>query len=263
MRVPLVSMPMPMGVPWSSWALSPSCRLPRGAPLGTGGPAGARRMIGGERAKNAVDCRAVERGWTPIIATRLLGEPDAIGPNPHYRNAAPMRLYALSRVEAAEASSAFAAARAGSAARSAGARKAAPVKREALLREVSAMQVTVKLMPADRVQRLAIADYNSTAFERGKDPVSADAPRSFLERITVNYIRHQLTRYDGALEETDGRVGVREAACMIRRKVFDAIAANYPALADECRWQMEQRKASRASAARGDLPGEAETPPRA
>lgn len=41
-----------------------------------------------------------ERGWTDSLIARFLGEPDKTRPNPHYRtNGAPMRLFALKRVE--------------------------------------------------------------------------------------------------------------------------------------------------------------------
>jgi hypothetical protein len=36
-----------------------------------------------------------ERGWTDAGILRYLGDPDRVAPNPHYRRAAPMRLYRL------------------------------------------------------------------------------------------------------------------------------------------------------------------------
>ena len=42
----------------------------------------------------------------------FLGEPDTLKRNPHYAKAAPMRLYALARVEAAEQSADFVSVRA-------------------------------------------------------------------------------------------------------------------------------------------------------
>ena len=43
-----------------------------------------------------------QRGWTPALVKQFLGAPDATKPNPYYRSAAPMQLYALARVEACE-----------------------------------------------------------------------------------------------------------------------------------------------------------------
>jgi hypothetical protein len=48
------------------------------------------------------------RGWTDSLLRTFLGEPDKLAANPHYSSAgAPMRLYLLERVEAAERTSAF------------------------------------------------------------------------------------------------------------------------------------------------------------
>ena len=49
-----------------------------------------------------------ERGWTEAMIRGLLGAPDLTVDNPHYKTAAPMRLWRLQRVEAAEASPEFA-----------------------------------------------------------------------------------------------------------------------------------------------------------
>ena len=48
-----------------------------------------------------------ERGWSKGRIARLLKNPDKLVPNPHYRTAPKMRLYAQSRVLAAEASPEF------------------------------------------------------------------------------------------------------------------------------------------------------------
>jgi hypothetical protein len=49
-----------------------------------------------------------ERGWTEAMIRDLLGDPDLYVDNPHYRSAAPMRLWRLQRAEAIEASPEFA-----------------------------------------------------------------------------------------------------------------------------------------------------------
>ncbi|MGH3189614.1 MAG: hypothetical protein ACRDPY_17905 [Streptosporangiaceae bacterium] len=52
-----------------------------------------------------------ERGWTESMIRDLLGDPDLRVDNPHYKSAAPMRLWRLQRAEAIEATPGFAAAR--------------------------------------------------------------------------------------------------------------------------------------------------------
>ena len=46
-----------------------------------------------------------ERGWTKGLINELLGEPDVFLDNPHYKSAAPMRLYFLDRVKHIEQTS--------------------------------------------------------------------------------------------------------------------------------------------------------------
>jgi hypothetical protein len=62
-----------------------------------------------------------------------------------------------------------------------------------------------------------------------------------LERITVNYIRRNLTEYETHLKEVAGQAGISEAGRVVRRRVYDEIAAQYPAYAEECKWQMRDR----------------------
>ncbi len=60
----------------------------------------------------AVECVGAvglkERGWTEAMIRDLLGKPDTLRDNPHYKSAAPMRLWRLQRVEAVEATPEFA-----------------------------------------------------------------------------------------------------------------------------------------------------------
>lgn len=48
-----------------------------------------------------------ERGWTEGMIRGFLGKPDLYVDNPHYKSAAPMRLWRLQRAEAAEATEEF------------------------------------------------------------------------------------------------------------------------------------------------------------
>ena len=52
-----------------------------------------------------------ERGWTEAMIRDLLGDPDLMVDNPHYKSASPMRLWRVHRVEAAEADPGFVAER--------------------------------------------------------------------------------------------------------------------------------------------------------
>jgi DNA mismatch repair protein MutH len=114
-----------------------------------------------------------ERGWMPALVKKFLGVPAATKPNPHYRSAAPMRLYALARVEACEQEDGWKQAAAKAAARSLVGKTVAARKAAALLAQAQTLPITVRRLPLDTLLRLAIASY--TAFheellwERGHD----------------------------------------------------------------------------------------------
>lgn len=190
-----------------------------------------------------------DRGWTPAMIAALLGEPDVIKPNPHYKKAAPMRCYDESRVLIAEQGAEFSSLQEGAAPRRVAARKAVETKREALLRQVGEMAVTVEMISTTEARRNAIALYNEWNAD-GVIPATLNSSRQFLDRITVNYLRHHLTVYDKALEEVVGRVGVVDAIRLIRQKVYGAIAETYPCYAAECKRQMEIREGEAADASR-------------
>lgn len=194
------------------------------------------------------DLRA--RGWTPTIVARLLGEPDRITRNPHIRTAAPLRLYALARVEAAEATREFSVLLGAADRRSAAARDAAERRRQAVLARVAAVRISVpRLLPGELAQ-LAVSHRNRRDRERLRpgdrhlpDPASvarADPPA--LLRWQVNYLRHVLTDYDRLLDDLHGRTGRQEAERLLRGRVYQAIAAAYPSLRGECHRQLAARE---------------------
>lgn len=83
--------------------------------------------------KAAVECVGApglrHRGWTEAMIRDLLGEPDVLTANPHYKTAAPRRLWRLQKVEAAEASPEFTRRREQAARQCASAAKAAETRR--------------------------------------------------------------------------------------------------------------------------------------
>jgi hypothetical protein len=77
-------------------------------------------------------------------------------------------------------------------------------------------------------------DFEWTPATSSSDPV-------FLQCITVNYLRHSLSRYDHELERLFGKVGVRDAYAHLNAKVYLAITQSYPDLSAECVRQMERK----------------------
>jgi hypothetical protein len=62
-----------------------------------------------------------------------------------------------------------------------------------------------------------------------------------LQRWAVNYLRQVETDYDWLLDSVTGRVGVAEARRLIRERVLNAIAEQYPSLGAECARQEAYR----------------------
>jgi hypothetical protein len=174
----------------------------------------------------------------------LLGDADQTRPNPYSRKAAPMRLWSLRRVEEAEASQGFAERQAAGKRRSAASSSVADRKREELLDQIYQVPVSVPVMNRDKVIRRACEHYNDRAAWRDEEwTASPDADEEFLHRITVNYLRHELTGYEAVLGSLRGLIGRAEASQLIRGRILGAIAEAYPWLAGECRRQKTEQRA--------------------
>jgi hypothetical protein len=173
----------------------------------------------------------------------LLGVPDKFADNPHYRSAAPMRLYERERVLALEKSDAFKQAEALHDERRAAALKAIETKKQKLFQCIKTVKIDVPVLPHDELIAKACKHYNDWGYLKEDSFVAlpTDSP-DFLNRITVNYLRHQLTSYEHELDNIFGKVGISEGRTRIRAKVYKAIAKAYPQLADECNRQREKRE---------------------
>ena len=186
------------------------------------------------------------RGWTDGLIRRLLGECDRTARNPKFRRAAPMRLYDMRRVEAAEREPEFAGRGSGES-RRAGAAKAVRTKTEKICRWASAVPI----------------DYNfpasvDTAIRRGR---ATAHPRSNPSdgRAAVNYLRHRCTTYDDRLAESFGRVGTKLAHAIIKNRILERIAESFPELAAEARSQMIDEAGLGPPSARGARPAAQDT----
>lgn len=184
-------------------------------------------------------------GWTDSAIVKFLGEPDERKTNPTYRMAPPMRLYRLNRVEAVEATPEFATHAQKSTLRSVSALAVAERKRRETLAWANTVPITLgSVRSLDAVQQSSIRHFNER--QKWKSAVWGDsrdnAPsllkemsnveESFLDRITVNYLRHEMSNYEGLLEEKFGRIGNAEAYGVIKRRVLEVIADTYPILSD-------------------------------
>lgn len=164
------------------------------------------------------------RGWTDGLIRKLLGQHDRTAPNPKYRTASPMRLYEVSRVETAEATTEFTD-RPSTKSRQAGARKAVRTKTE----KISQWASTVPI-------RYRFPQSVETAIHRGRvtaHPLSDASDH----RKAVNYLRHECTTYDGHLAESFGAVGTNLAHAIVKNRILSRIGEAFPELADEAESQ--------------------------
>ncbi|MGR3318568.1 MAG: hypothetical protein ACUZ8O_08815, partial [Candidatus Anammoxibacter sp.] len=159
-----------------------------------------------------------ERGWTETIIKKFCPEPDAIKDNPVYRSAAPMKLYDIERVEKAERSTEFKELMKKSEIRKRAAKRAVLSKKAKLMEYINRMVINVpKLKKCELVQQ-ACKHYNNHQSNKeyrrnqyGTLQAGANDDTQFLNRITVNYIRHCLADYEYNLCQIFGKVGKEEA----------------------------------------------------
>jgi hypothetical protein len=184
-----------------------------------------------------------ERGWTEKAIAQFAPDCDKAAPNPRFKKAAPMRLYSLSRIEEIEQSCEFKDFKQESVKRKAAAAKATETKKQKLLAELESWDIIVESKPLGEVRRYAIDAYNDhQEWLRGHREweirtASVNSDTEFLDRITVNYLRHQLSNYEDRLDLLFGKVGKEVAYQILRRKIMRAIADRYPQLEEECRRQ--------------------------
>ncbi|NKX55041.1 hypothetical protein [Arthrobacter mobilis] len=174
-----------------------------------------------------------DRGWTDTQIGKFLPEPDKLARNPRSRKAAPMKLYALERVLQVEATGEFQQARQASRNRQLAARERALARKKEAVAVAEALPLRINPEPWPVVQQKAIEHFNRR-LRRGQSPASLNTVKHRLDRLTVNYLRHQQTSYETELKAFKGVVGVGEAYLVVRNRILDLIAATYPVLADEC-----------------------------
>jgi hypothetical protein len=187
---------------------------------------------------------------------QFLNKSDARTQNPAAgRGKAGIRWYLRPRVEAAEQTPEFAAACRKADSRSLSARNAAERRAGALLEKVERIPITVPFRKLDDMRKEAREAHNERKCERdvdwdgrGNTQRRANKRRraSFIDRITVNYIRHELTNYDAMFAALKGQIGRDDAIDLVRDRVLDLIAEAYPDLATECRRQSKRGYSRRA-----------------
>lgn len=204
-----------------------------------------------------------KRGWTDAMINRFLSDPDRTGVNPHYSTAAPMKYYLCKRVHKVEESTKYSEWVQKNANRRKAARKVAERKRqekekleqeederqELLRAEVAKWVFKVRRQPIEQIKKIAIRHYNryheEKSFENEKHfyiLAGDDSDPKFIERICVNYIRHNLSNHDKVMRRFKKREGNNSVYLVLKKRICDLIADVYPEFKDECTRQKKKNE---------------------
>jgi hypothetical protein len=113
--------------------------------------------------------------------------------------------------------------------------------KQQLLDYVQSLEIVIPDLTKKVLVRQACAHYNEYNRSIGRQATPKD-PDEFIFRITVNYLRHETTRYEHELERMAGHVAEREAHDALKEKILDAIAVAYPWIRKECAAQKQKVK---------------------
>lgn len=178
------------------------------------------------------------KDWTEKAIKTFLPQHDKEVKNPKYKSAAPSKLYELEKVEAVENSEGFKSFAVKNHKRILGAIQAVSTKYENIMDYVNNIVIEVLLVDKSVLVKKSIEHYNSIQsdwhYNRGGyrkqcDPKTAsiNSDDSFLRRITINYLRHQLTNYENELSRIYGKVGNDDAYTILKERINQAILDKY------------------------------------
>ena len=180
------------------------------------------------------------RKWTDRLIKKYMPVPDEIRNNPHYGRASEMKLYKISRVESIEKNEHFLIDFQKTILRRKSSAKMVETKKDNLLIEIFELPISVEFIPRNELVPLVIDDYNDRNYY--KDYLTLrDLDQSTLERLTVNYIRHQLTSYDQCLGLIFSKVGKKEGYRLLIERIYNCISESYPELTRECTLQFRRK----------------------
>jgi len=118
-------------------------------------------------------------------------------------------------------------------------------RKKKLLEYVDKIQIEIPALSPEVLVKKACDGYNELQQERnnwGFRRADINNSQEFLVRIEVNYLRHQVCRYEYELNRLFGKFGVEEAYLQLNQKIFDAIINSYPHLQEECKRQMNLKR---------------------
>ena len=186
-----------------------------------------------------------KRGWTKGLIKKLMPKPDDIE---YFSRYGCQYFYGLLRVDKIEQTDEFKDLQEKALRRRASGKSSTERRKAEYLDYLkNQMPVRVRFISFDELLQNAINSYNvhraykSQFCDDDYQPAGTNSDPAFLERITVNYIRHNLTKYDDLLHSTHCKIGKEEALKIIQIRIFEAIADTYPDLRAECDKQLIRR----------------------
>lgn len=188
-------------------------------------------------------------GWTKSLISKFLPAPKLVQ-NPYYKSASPMQLWKEEEVKQIMQTKEFQDAIEKTKKRKESAAKAVSTKKAVLEKETMDFlnSIQVKVLPdkllIEKTLESKRAWYEVNQLERYGYIDPSDIPdvdavdEDTLNRWVVNYIRHNLVRYDSFLNKIHGKVGVQDAYIDTKISILEKIAKSYPKYAKECQRQV-------------------------
>jgi hypothetical protein len=188
-------------------------------------------------------CDLEDRGWTKGMIKKLMPKPCKTRSNrPHYGTT---NLYSEIRVLEIEREKSFEELKRKSADRSTKALALAEGRRSKRIESIEEIEIQIEKIDDEILLQLSIDNYNDLQWGKGSglsESASASSDPEFLERIQVNFIRHELTKYDYLLAAQSRKIGANESKSIIREKILVKIGEVYPRLKDEANRQLRRKE---------------------
>ena len=155
--------------------------------------------------------------------------------------AAPLTFYLAARMKLIELRNTWIAWKTWSALRKQSAAAAASAREEELQEYVGLIEIAgAAEFTAEELASRAISHFNDSVADTEKHTAFVGSALDFLNRISVNYLGHQMAAFEVYLHKGAAMAGV-DAVPLNLREIYDAIGRTYPHLSDECRKQNNDR----------------------
>jgi hypothetical protein len=104
-------------------------------------------------------------------------------------------------------------------------------RRGKLLEHMDSLKIEIPEMTREKLVNVAIESYNQYQISRGGGRRAHPGDgKWFLDRISLNTLRHEFSCYEEEIGRLFGRTGRKEAYAALRKKVDAAIVEVYPHL---------------------------------